>query len=244
MWRQTRLLDALTALCLTGALAMLAALLTIAWLRILPVQSVALSTPLVRVTPADIAEALQDRLSGNFLTISLGRVRSSLESLPWVRHANVRRVWPNQLVVVLTEQQPVAQWGNSGQEWVNAEGDVFAANLPAGLKSSLSGLPRLSGPPRTSAYLLGYYAESRQMLAPLQLSPVALTLSDRLSLEMLLSNGMVLKLGRDEMDGVSSMQRLNRFIAAYPRFVAGRQKLPASVDLRYSNGFALSPNRK
>ncbi|MCL2021237.1 MAG: cell division protein FtsQ/DivIB [Betaproteobacteria bacterium] len=243
MWQQTRLLDTLTALCLTGALAMLAAALMIVWLRILPVQSVTLAAPLIRVTPVDIAEALQGRLNGNFLTLSLGRVRASLESLPWVRHAGVRRVWPNRLAITLTEQQPVAHWGNSGREWVNAEGEVFAANLPIGLQSSLAGLPRLSGPPETSAYLLAYYRESRSLLAPLALSPDSLTLSERLALEIRLSNGMILKLGREEMDGVSSMRRLKRFIAAYPRFVATRQKLPASVDLRYSNGFALSPNR-
>ncbi|MDR0233479.1 MAG: FtsQ-type POTRA domain-containing protein [Zoogloeaceae bacterium] len=242
MWRQTRLLDALTALCLTGALAMLLAALTIVWLRILPVQSVVLTAPLVRVTRAEIAEALQGRLGGNFMTFSLNRVRASLESLPWVRHASARRVWPNRLVITLTEQQPIARWGDSGREWVNPEGDVFAANLPVGLQSSLPDLPRLSGPPGTSAYLLDYYTESGQLLAPLELAPVSLTLSERLALEMSLSNGMVLRLGREEMDGVSSMRRLRRFIAAYPRFVASRQRLPASVDLRYSNGFALSPN--
>jgi len=243
MWQQTRLLDTLTALCITGALAMLAAALMIVWLRILPVESVTLAAPLVRVMPQEVADALQGRMNGNFLTLSLTRIRSSLESLPWVKSASVRRVWPNRLDITLTEQRPVARWGNSGREWVNVEGDTFAAILPLHLQATLKELPQLSGPSRTSAYLLNYYRESRQLLAPLGLTPVSITLSERLALEMRLSNGMLLKLGREEMDGISSMRRLKKFVAAYPRFVATRQQLPASVDLRYSNGFALSPSR-
>lgn len=243
MWRQIRLFDALTTLCLTAALAMFAAALMIVWLRILPVERVTLTAPLVRVTNAEIAEALQGRLNGNFLTLSLSRICTSLEGLPWVRQASVRRVWSSQLAITLAEQNPVALWGASGREWVNAEGEVFAAHLPVGAQSVPPDLPRLFGPPQTSAYLLQYYAESRQLLAQLSLTPVSLTFSERMALEMRLSNGMVLKLGREEMDGVSSMRRLRRFVAAYPRFVASRQQLPASVDLRYSNGFVLSPGR-
>ena len=52
------------------------------------------------------------QLAGNFLTIDLGAVRRAFESVPWVRLAIVRRVWPNRLRVRLEEHRPVALWGS------------------------------------------------------------------------------------------------------------------------------------
>jgi cell division protein FtsQ len=104
-------------------------------------------------------------------------------------------------------------------------------------------MPRLRGPEGTAAQLLRRYEESRRLLAPLSLEPATLTFSARLALDMRLTNGMTLKLGREEQGGISATRRLKRFVAAYPRFVAKRQPPPKIVDLRYPNGFVLSPGR-
>ena len=39
------------------------------------------------------------KLTGSFLTIDLDRARAAFESVPWVRRARVRRVWPDRLAV-------------------------------------------------------------------------------------------------------------------------------------------------
>ena len=38
-------------------------------------------------------------VQGNFFSVRLEEVKRGFESMPWVRHANVRRVWPNGLIV-------------------------------------------------------------------------------------------------------------------------------------------------
>src|SRR5678815_984608 len=43
------------------------------------------------------------RLAGNFMTLDLAAVRRAFESVPWVRHAVVQRVWPNRLRVRLED---------------------------------------------------------------------------------------------------------------------------------------------
>ena len=45
------------------------------------------------------------KLAGNFLTIDLARCARAFESVPWVRQAVVRRVWPNRLRVQLEEHR-------------------------------------------------------------------------------------------------------------------------------------------
>ena len=56
------------------------------------------------------------RLAGNFFSIDLQRARLAFQSVPWVRHAVVRRVWPDRLAVRLEEHHPVALWASDGEK--------------------------------------------------------------------------------------------------------------------------------
>ncbi|MDR2625464.1 MAG: cell division protein FtsQ/DivIB [Zoogloeaceae bacterium] len=242
MWHQPRVLNLLADILFAAGWAILLALPVIALLRMpfAPVRVVEFADPLRFVAARELEEALAGRLRGNFFGLSTENVREALERLPWVRRARVRRVWPDRLEVVLEEQEVSAHWGDSGNEWVNVQGEVFAANppdLPEGGKFSL---PRLSGPPGSAAFLLRRYGESARLLARVSLVPVALRLSARQALEMELANRMQLKLGR-ERERSSLTWRLQRFIDLYPSVVAGRTPPARIVDLRYPNGFALYP---
>ena len=53
-----------------------------------------INTPTVRA-------GVVGRLKGNFFTVDLDTARAAFEQMPWVRHASVRRVWPNALAVTL-----------------------------------------------------------------------------------------------------------------------------------------------
>ncbi|MDR2366013.1 MAG: cell division protein FtsQ/DivIB [Zoogloeaceae bacterium] len=242
MWHQPRFLNVLADMLFAAGWAILLALPTIAFLRMpfAPVRVVQFAAPARFVSAQDLEESLSGRLRGNFFSLSAERAREALERLPWVRRARVRRVWPDRLEVTLEEQEARAYWGDSGNEWVNIHGEVFAANppdLPVGGKFSL---PRLSGPPGSAAFLLRRYGESARLLARVSLMPVALSLSARQALEMELANKMKLKLGREQAR-FPIIWRLRRFVDLYPSVVAGRTPPARVVDLRYPNGFALYP---
>jgi cell division protein FtsQ len=239
MWQRPRLLNSAADLLFAAGAAMLLAAGVLWALRqpLLPIRGVWVSAPLRHVARADLEEAVQQHLRGNFLSVSMDDLRLALEGIPWVRKASVRRVWPERLVVRLEEHQPMAHWGNSGSEWVNSFGEVFAAPLMAGAKPEL---PRLSGPEGSSRTLLEQYGAAVAAFAPLRAKPVRLTLFSRHALEMALDTGLVLKLGR-EQPSASIRHRLARFIAVYPGVMAGRKPPPAIADLRYPNGFTLYP---
>ena len=244
MWHQPKILNALADMLFAAGGAMLLALLAILLMRmpLAPVRIVQLTAPLQHVASAEVDEALAGRLRGNFFSLSVERVREALERLPWIRSASVRRVWPNRLEITLEEQRPVAFWGDSGSEWVNVYGEVFAATWPKPEESG-NALPHLKGPPGSAAFLLQRYGESSEMLGKIGLRPLAITLSARQSLELDLTNRMKLKLGR-EQNHSSSSERLRRFIEIYPSVVEKRNPPPRIVDLRYPNGFALYPGRR
>ena len=65
-----------------------------------------------------------------------------------------------------------------------------------------------------------------------------MALSQRLSWQLRLSNGLAVQLGRDsERDSVR--ERLARFVEVYPRTLGRLSRRFDYVDLRYPNGFAL-----
>lgn len=66
------------------------------------------------------------RLKGNFFTVDLDTARVAFEQMPWVRHASVRRVWPNALAVTLEEYKPLGTWGSD--QLVSTDGELFTAN--------------------------------------------------------------------------------------------------------------------
>jgi cell division protein FtsQ len=171
---------------------------------------------------------------GTFFTVDLERVRASLEKLPWVREARVERRWPDTLVVSLNEHVPLARWNDDAL--VNAEGEVFVAAVA-------DKLPRLSGPDDTSAEVVAAYRRHQAVLAPLGMHIEELRLSPRRAWRLRLDNGMQLALGRDQTDA-----RLARFAALYPHQFGPRTApdgteiaavAPATVDLRYPDGFAV-----
>ena len=61
-----------------------------------------------------------------------------------------------------------------------------------------------------------------------------ITLSARRAWQLRLDDGMVLQLGRENLE-----VRLAGFVSAYQRTVARLPQPPSDVDLRYSNGFAV-----
>lgn len=201
---------------------------------------------LVSVTPSAVDATIAGRLKGNFFTINLDEARKLIESAPWVRSAQVRRVWPNTLQVKIEEQQPLAYWNES--DMINTWGEPFAAN-EAVLKDDTF-LPQLNGPINSERLVVQRYAEVAQWLSPLGLSIQQLNLSPRYAWEVVLSGDIRLHLGRDpaadiaDFHGTSGAMRfaarLERFVQAWPTLIERLDgRTLKSADLRYSNGFAI-----
>jgi cell division protein FtsQ len=191
-----------------------------------PLQSVRLSAAPQRVGAEEVLQVVRNEVQGNFFTVDIEHLRQSLEKLPWVRNVSIRREFPRSLEVRLEEQQALARWNNSAL--VNRQGEVFVA-------VSEQVLPGFIGQDGTAAEVTQHYAQFSQQLAALDLQVTRLALSPRHAWQLRLSNGMVLELGREDMQ-----QRLARFVEVYPYSFTAIQGRVRYVDLRYHNGFAVS----
>lgn len=195
-----------------------------------PLHNVRLSDTPQRVDATDVLQVVRSEVRGNFFTVDIERLRQALEKLPWVRSVSIRREFPYRLVVQLEEHQALAHWNN--HSLVNQQGEVFVAKSESGSEQIL---PNFIGPDDTAADITGHYVQFTQQLATLNLQAVQIALSPRRAWQLRLSNGMVLELGREDMQ-----QRLARFVEAYPYSLAAIPSQVKVVDLRYRNGFAVS----
>lgn len=190
-----------------------------------PLHSVRLEEVPQQVDARQVMQVVRSEANGNFFTVDLDKLRGSLEHLPWVRNVSIRREFPDSLVVRMEEHQALARW--NGSSLVNKQGEVFSATTD-------KELPAFSGQDGTAAEVTQQYVQFSQQLGSLNLKVTQLYLSPRHAWQMKLSNGMVLELGREEMQ-----QRLARFVEVYPYSLASMHGSVKYVDLRYRNGFAV-----
>lgn len=166
-------------------------------------------------------------LQGGFFSVNLEQVRQGYEALPWVKNALVRKVWPDRLVVELTEHVPAAAW--NAQAMLDIHGEVFPVR-------PYPGLPRIYAPDAMASEVAHRYGEFARALAPMNLKIDSVQVSARHAWRLRLDNGLVVELGRERLS-----ERMRRFVATYGQVEAKAGRL-AYVDLRYPNGFAIRLN--
>jgi len=123
----------------------------IAKIQIEPMQSESLNY----VSPASVRATIAGQIAGNFFSVDLDETRDLIETVPWVRHARIRRVWPNALRIQIEEQQPLALWNEN--EMINSWGEAFSANQ--GELPDDADLPQLNGPESSERLVVLRYAE-------------------------------------------------------------------------------------
>lgn len=241
MWHDIRMLNATTN-ALLGLLALGLLSSGIWWvaqrpmftLKTISIES-AQETGLRYVNPSTVRTTAVPRIKGNFFTVNLNQVRLAFEAVPWVRRAAVRREWPNQLIVMIEEHQPLGTWGDDGR-LLSVKGDVFTANLAEA--EEYGELLKFGGPEGSEKEVVARYRDMRDWFAPVRLAPQAVQLSGRYAWTIRLDNGMTVELGR-EQSNTTLKGRVDRLIRIYPQLVARLQDRIESVDMRYPNGLAL-----
>lgn len=164
-----------------------------------------------------------------FFGLDVDELRQTLQQIPWVESAGVRRIWPDRLEIELLERQPLTRWGS--QQLLDAHGRRF---LPPP-QSIPDNLPWLDGPADSEQRVLEQYLQFAELLKVTGLGIYAVSVNQRGAWRLKLDNGLELLLGRERMT-----QRLWRLVQVYSTVIKPKQADIRNIDLRYSNGFALS----
>ena len=216
-----------TAICFLIALAIAVASLLI-HLNARPITSVRIAGEFIHVSRAQMQQVMDEFLPSGFFELDVAAVRREAQKIPWVRRISVRRIWPDSLHVAVVERAAVARW--NGNALLEADGARFVPD-----KSSLSGeYVDLSGPEGSEEIVLRRFEQMTPVAKALGTSISKVALDQRGSWRLELASGLILKLGQgDRLASVAP------YVAALPQILGDRFHEAASVDLRYSNGFAV-----
>jgi len=208
------------------------------WLARQPVfslKAIHVENDLEHSNAATLRANVAPKLTGNFFTLDLARTRSAFENVPWVRHAVVRREFPDGLRVELQEHQAVAFWGDEADaQLVNSFGEVFEVNQG---DVEAEDLPLLRGSKGLSALVLQGYRAVAPLLEKQDIKLSELVLTDRGSWRVLLDGGGVIELGLGSPTDIQA--RVQRFVATVAQTSSKFGRNLESADLRYGNGYAI-----
>lgn len=227
MWDKPRLLNwtANFLFALAVVLMLYAVLFVVVHLPIFPIHEVKVDGQLTHVNREQIKLIVAKHLKGNFFTLDLIKTRDAFEKLPWARNVSVRRRWPDKLDVAIEEHQALARWGNIGL--VNTHGELFQAATDADL-------PVFYGPGNGVMEVTKSYGSYSQILNKADIRIAQVTLSPRRAWEIKTDKGLLIALGRVDMEA-----RLNKFAGAYKSTLGQLNVKVVYADLRYPNGFAV-----
>lgn len=229
----------LAAALLFGVALLVFAALLVGWLLRLPqftLRSVQVGGDVTRNSVTTIRANAGPKLAGNFFSVDLAHTQQAFESVPWVRRALVRRVWPDRLAVQLEEHRVAAWWqvDEGDNKLVNVQGEVFEAN-PGDVEDE--GLPTLRGPEGSAATVLAMQRRLAPLFGRIDLAIDTLAVSARGSWRAELDSGARVEIGRGSEDEVAA--RVQAFTGSLGQLMARYQRPLESADLRHAEGYAL-----
>lgn len=196
-----------------------------------PVQDIVVSGDKRFIDELQIAKLVKQNQPGSFFELDVNETHRTVEALPWVYRASVRKRWPSGLEIFVVEQQPAAIW--NGDMLLNQYGDAFDAKIVDPEVAASMGLPYLFGPGGSEQTALQGYRDMQSLLEVTNLYIVEMFLSERFAWNVQLNNGVRLNIGRTEF-----INRLQRFVDLLP-LISEQEKQIDYVDLRYDTGLAV-----
>ena len=187
-----------------------------------------------------VKQQVLETVQGNFFSVKLEGVKRGFESMPWVRHANVRRVWPNGLVISIEEQKPFGTWsGTQSNQLMNTHGELFTGRVSE-VSDSVT-LIDFDGPEDSSQEVMRLYKKANIWFKAWDADVKSLSLSERYAWHVKLSNGMKIEFGREEenSDKTLTEDRIARLFKYWPQVQEKWANRVDAIDLRYANGFAV-----
>ncbi|MEX0617441.1 MAG: cell division protein FtsQ/DivIB [Pseudohongiellaceae bacterium] len=193
-----------------------------------PVGTARIENELRNVSDGEVRELLAAYMGRGFFSLDVAGVKEALEEHPWIARASVKRVWPGSLSLSLTEELPIARWGEAAL--LNQYGEIF---LPENV-GDFTSIPMLVGPEDTQFEVMKQYQVLSQALFSSGLHLDELSLNRRGNWELGLDGGVHIVAGRHHV-----LDKLQRMLRVYEKGILNDMATIQRIDLRYSNGLTV-----
>lgn len=232
----------------------MASLMASAWLFVnwlnkpgnFPIKKVELTNRLENQDGNELQKSVAQILNGGFFSLDVDLFRADLlSSLPWLKTVAVRKMWPDKLLLSITEHKPVTRWSSidkgvnesKNNELLSDEGIIFYPRLTDVQQAKFNKMAMFSGPKSNAIKILETCSQISESLKILDVFVKQCGMNERRTWMVKLSNNMEIKLGKE-----SVMQKLERLVRVFSGQLKPYLDSVDYADLRYSNGFSIKWN--
>ena len=194
-----------------------------------PLTKVSIEGEFKYLNQQDLAMMVNEAISGGFLRVDLSELKQVVEQHPWVSRVMVERQWPSQLKIDITEEVPIARWGDKA--FLNRLGE----SLNITDNSHLHKLPLLTADFGESTEIMEQYQYLSRLLLPTGLKLSELQLDAMGVWKVKTNRGIRLVIGRDEVG-----EKIRRLVAVWESGLEIQSDNIAVIDMRYPNGLAIT----
>lgn len=177
----------------------------------------------------DLTIMVNDAINGGFLTVDLKALKAVVEQHPWVSRVMVERQWPSQLQIDITEEVPIARWGEKA--FLNRLGE----SLNIADNSRLHKLPLLTAEFGDSTEIMEQYQYLSTLLLPTGLKLTELKRDGMGVWQVKTNRGIRLVIGRNEVG-----EKIRRLVVVWESGLNVHSENIAIIDMRYPNGLAVT----
>ena len=202
-------------------------------LHLYSIKSVRIVGDWKHLNRAELQTVIAPYLDRSLFEVGTSSIRAAVLSLPWVKQASVRIVWPDSLALEVTERQVIARWGD--QELIEDSGGLFRPKT----FTNLARLPRLDGPPQTHRQVLSAWHRVRVAFDLFRSSVLELRLLSSGEWVIAVEGGITLI--TDSTDPASVFITYgDALLRLFGPQLAGVER----IDFRYPNGFAVTSKQQ
>ena len=195
-----------------------------------PIKKVT-SSELINVNKDDISKAVKYLYSKSFFEVDLNYLKNKLEKIEWVRKINVRRSYPNEVIIDIEEHTPILIWNN--KMYINKYGEKFiVSKIDKNIPILISDESRINE-------VFTYFELFNDKLSSRKLDfKITKIMENEIrSLTISLSSGINIQLGSKDVN-----IKIPLFFEIYNSLNTRDLNKIRYIDMRYSNGFSVGWN--
>ena len=197
-----------------------------------PIDRVVVNGDFYHLKEKEVINLIDQKVKDGFLSLNLSGLNKYLESEPWIRNATIRRSWPSTIIVDITEEKPIARWGE--KQVLNNVGDYLEITD----KQSIKNLPTFTSEFGKSKEMIKSYQLMSEIFGPTGLKVQEIRRDVVGSWLITTSSGIQINLGRDQL-----VQKLRRFQVVWSAQLSSQVEKIKTIDMRYPNGISVAWNQ-
>ena len=193
-----------------------------------PIKNISIESKIINVNKDDVLEKSKSYYSKSFFNFKINILKKEIEKVSWVRSADIRRVYPDEIKIYITEHVPIAIWNN--KSYMNDAGDIFF------IRDIKKNLPFINSNKNRNKIMFVYFSLLLKYISDynFDIKINKIEENDIRSLSAHLSSGIIVKFGSKGIE-----DKMHTFLKLYKTLNSSDLGKIGYIDMRYSNGFSI-----